>query len=239
MRCLCVLLALCIVGCGWSPHRPPGPTPTARTEHPGQTYTSSDGVHFHPGPGRDTKHLRPVTWQTVNFKNGRVTLGELIPFTRVRGTCGRPVLVHVGPAQGAFRVITAWSEPTSAGCRRGHEHIVLSPAGWTRDTVATPQPLQVPDPHLTNRQESTALPGSAVLQPDRRTIVVSYGYGGCSALAGVSARRDGSVVTVSVRTGVDPALDKDVACPMILVYGTTAVQLPEPAPPETTLKVAR
>ncbi len=68
---------------------------------------------------------------------------------------------------------------------------------------------------------------------------MSYAYGGCSALAGVSARRDGSVVTVSVRTGVDPALDEDVACPANLAYGTTAVQLPQPAPPETTLEVAR
>jgi hypothetical protein len=78
-----------------------------------------------------------------------------------------------------------------------------------------------------------------VLQPDRRTIVVRYTYGGCSALAGVSARRDGSVVTVSVRTGVDPALGKDVVCPAMLAYATTAVQLPEPARPETTLEVAR
>jgi hypothetical protein len=234
---LCVLLALCIVGCGWSGHRAPGPTPTATTEH--QAYTSSDGVHFHPGPDRDTTHLLPLAWQTVNFKNGRLTLGELSSFRRVRGTCGRPVLVHVGPAQGDVRVTTAWWEPTSARCRRRREHIVPSPAGWTRDTVAAPQPLQVPDPRLTDWQESTALPGSAVLQPDRRTIVVSYEYGGCSALAGVSARRDGSVVTVSVRTGVDPALDKDVACPMMLVYGTTSVQLPDPAPQETTLEVAR
>ncbi len=52
-------------------------------------------------------HLRPLAWQTVNFKHGRLTLGEMIPFTRVRGMCGRPVLVRVGPAQGAVRVITA------------------------------------------------------------------------------------------------------------------------------------
>jgi hypothetical protein len=87
-------------------------------------------------------------------------------------------------------------------------------------------------------RRARAIRGTAVLQPDRRTIVVGYRFGGCSELASAGARRRGSLVTVSAVIGVEKHLGQ-TACPANLAYGATLVRLPEPAPAGTTVTVAR
>jgi hypothetical protein len=240
-----VLLGCVLAGCGGTWHPRPTPTPIATLNEPAQSYTSHDGVHFLRGPGPDPRAnaLRPVGWQHVAFEGGRLTLSNLT--NRVWSDvafCGRVVLVQVGPPQGNFRRVTAWADPHAVAikaCRGAHRAIELSPRGWTQATIAAPSSLDIPDRRLRTHPEGSALAHTAVLQPDRRTIVVGYEYGGCSDLAGASARQDGTRVTVSVRIGVDPDLPDNVACPAMAALGFTFVRLPAPAAPGTTITVAR
>ena len=148
-------------------------------------------------------------------------------------------MVEIGPPQGRYRRVSVWAPLPTEPCEGKGDggEVVLEPPGWTRDTIATPREIHQPDGRLTDDPEAAAIKGSAVLQPDRRTIVVAYSYGGCNDLAQASATLAGSVATVDVRTGAEPDLPEDVRCPGVQRLGFTAVRLPTAAPPGTTVTV--
>jgi hypothetical protein len=136
------------------------------------------------------------------------------------------------------RNVVVLGDSASPRCGAGHRRIELSPRAWTSDTIAANYAVHVPNPRASGQREDTAIPGSAVLQTDRRTIVVDYTFGGCSELTSAAAKQEGPRVTVRAVTGVAKQTD-DTACPMSREYGTALIRLPREAPAGATITVAR
>lgn len=145
--------------------------------------------------------------------------------------------MQVGSRRGQFRPVVVWGGLATTGCRSGHARVELSPRGWTSDTIATSFAVHVPNPRASGQRKDAAVPGSAVLQTDRRTVVVDYAFGGCRELAGATAEQDGLRVTVRAITGVAKQPD-NTACPANLTYGTAIIRLPKEAPAGTAVTVA-
>lgn len=231
---LAALVALS--GCGTTTDPvPAGPRSVAppllatKTE-PALTLTSTDGVRFSPGPSRIRDDLTTVEWRTVRFTSGTLTLDRLIP-----GNACRIDRVDLGPVDGDLRRVTVWAPFDDGPCARKPRAIVLDVPSWTTDTVAAPSELDLPDPRATNQRKLTGTEGSAVLQPDRRSIIVGYTHGGCHRLAEATATLEGSRIKVRVITASEP---NHTVCPGVLRRGHTLIRLPSAAPPRARVTVA-
>ena len=104
-------------------------------------------MHFVPGKLDGPPSLDRLGWKTIGFKDGRLTLGRLYlyPGYEANRRCARVWAVQVGPPDGRFRRVSVLAEVNGTPCRGRGPTIVLEPAGWTRDTVATPTELDVPN----------------------------------------------------------------------------------------------
>ncbi|MBE2320777.1 hypothetical protein DVA67_032760 [Solirubrobacter sp. CPCC 204708] len=233
-----------LAGCGVQTDPSPTPTATAtatplatRTE-PTLTLTSSDGVRFVPGTKKPAAmELQPIPWHRIRFRDGSVTL-SLAPEAAPEQVPCSVNHVEVGPADGVLRRVTVWGKRLNPPCPHGPKQIELSVPGWTRATIAAPDELDVPDASLTGSQQVVVVPGSAVLQPDRRSIVVGYTHSRCNALAKVTAKQNGPAVRVVVTVGTEPN-PASTTCLSPGLYGHTLVRLPTPAPPRATVTVVR
>jgi len=233
------VLALAAASCGGHA-KPYPPTPPVHLEHePKTTYVSEDGVHFVPGRPRARSGVKlwPVGWRKVRFAGGRLTLSGLEELFHAGGKVCAVERVEVGPPAGDFRNVAALAPLLYGRCKPPPPQITLEPPGWTQRTIAVPAGLDTPDPRLTASQEQAGVQGSAVLQPDRRTIIVAYTSGGCHHLAGVKADLEGTRIKVEVATGERTHYPEGTECPMSLLWGETYAQLPTPAPPGVTIEV--
>lgn len=244
MRRLALILLVFFCGCGSGggsgPEPLPRKTPIGLAMKPKTTYISKDGVHFVPGtPMKHTGRwdLIPLGWTAVRFSGGQLTLSGLGQLFEPQIKACAVDHVEVGPLRDGFRRVTVLAEPNYGQCQPGPDEVRLMPPGWTRQTVATPSGLDVPDPRLTG-EPLLAGYGHAVLQPDRRTIIVLYQVGGCHDLARVTATLKGKTATVTVIDGTQPHYPDHTACTANLAYGQTYVRLPVAAPPGTTIVVA-
>jgi hypothetical protein len=230
-----IALALGVMGCGGvaagtEPPAHPTPRPAALVK-----YVSSDGVHFRPGERRGLKGLRAVSWREMSYIGGQLILRDLADRPGHGGPhCGQVELVQIGPPRGRVRSVVAFARLKPSPCP---VHVRLSPRGWRKDTIAAMYALGTANPHASTQQRNTAIPGTAVLQPDRRTIVVNYLFGGCRELADVSAQQRGRLILVSAVTGVRRA-GEQTACAISLRYGSASVRLPQPAPRGAAVEVA-
>ncbi len=244
MRRLALLLLVLVCGCGSGggsgPEPVPRKTPIAIATKPTTAFISKDGVHF--VPGKPIKHtgtwdLIPLGWTAVRFSGGQLTLSGLGQLFEPQVKACAVDHVEVGPLRDGFRRVTVLAEPNYGQCQPGPDKISLRPSGWTRQTVATASGLDVPDPRLTS-EPLLAGYSSAVLQPDRRTIIVRYGYGGCHRLARVAATLKSKTITVTVMDGTEPHSADGTACPEYLATGQTYVRLPAAVPAGTKIIVA-
>jgi hypothetical protein len=228
---VCVMAML--AGCG--EHRQPAPS--SNKAQSDQTFITADGVHFVPGRPKVNERRYLVTWRNLRFAHGRLTLSGIGNVSAPEFPVCPVEHVSVGPPQANHqRRVTVWAHSV-ANCKPKAQTITLRPRGWIRDTVAAPLPLGIPDPRLTDEPRLVAVPSSAVLQPDRRSIVLAYTSGGCHHLARATATLTGKRITVSATDGVDPNLPKDVTCPQSLLTGYTLARLRTPAPPDATITV--
>jgi hypothetical protein len=228
-----VCVTAVFAGCG--EHRQPAP-PSKKTQ-PDQTFITKDGVHFVPGPPMASDAHSRATWRKLRFVHGRLTLAGIGNVSSPTAPVCPVDHVSVGPPQANhLRQVTVWAQ-LIAHCKAVAQTITLRPRGWSKDTIAAPGPLDIPDPRLTDQPLLAAVPSSAVLQADRRSIVVAYTLGGCHDLARTTATLTGKQVTVSVTDGVDPNLPDDIACAESLVTGYTLARLSTPAPPHAIISV--
>ncbi|MBE2321072.1 hypothetical protein DVA67_034360 [Solirubrobacter sp. CPCC 204708] len=238
MRRLALISLALLTGCGLqtdptpTPSPPPAgtPAPLATRTEPALTLTSTDGVRFVPGARRRGRgDLSPAPWYRIGFRDGRVTLrlaGDG-PWEQAPCTVDH---VEVGPADGELRRVTVWGSWPDGRCPDRTQEIVLDVPGWTRTTVAAPDELDVPDPSRTGSQRVGGISGSAVLQPDHRSIVLRYSHSSCHTLAAATAAVDGRRVRVTVTVGTEP--DRTV-CASGSAEGHTLVRLPAAAPRAT------
>jgi hypothetical protein len=222
-----VLVVCCVLtGCGAA--RLDAPPGRALDLLPAVTYVSRDGVRFEPGPERTADGLSEIGWREVQFADGKLRLGGF-------ASCLLVDHVQIGPSDGNYRRVTVWGKRAESIGRCTREVSVQVGADWTQDTIAAPARITVPDPRRTEAQTTKGVAGTAVLQPDRRTVLISYGHGGCSAPAKADARLTGTTIAVAVTLGGDPAYDG--ACSEALFGGVTMARLPTAAPAAARVQV--
>ncbi|MCK9250257.1 MAG: hypothetical protein M0P31_14930 [Solirubrobacteraceae bacterium] len=179
--------------------------------------------------GSGASRLRAVGWGRVAFRRGRLTLSRLGGPMSHGGGVGCDAIDHATVSgRGRIRRLTLWTvtRPT-VRCLRATDRVRLVPVGgWTTRTVGWPTPIEPVTPGL--RSPRPVGFSGAVLQPDRRTIVVPYGRGACEGVTSAAATLDGRTATIDLRIGA--TVPPDRACIAILVMGTTMVRLPARAP---------
>src|SRR3954451_21901786 len=144
---------------------------------------AEDGVHFVAGRPTAGNAYSRATWRNLRFAHGRLTLAGIGNESSPTAPVCPVDHVSVGPPQANHvRQVTVWAQ-LIYNCKAAAQTITLRPQGWTKDTIAAPGPLAIPDPRLTEDPLLAGLPDSAVLQADRRSIVVAYSLGGCHHLA--------------------------------------------------------
>jgi hypothetical protein len=237
-RPLLSALAVGLAGCGSGTWGEPTPTPLAARTDPAATLVSHDGKTFAPGePDREPRTLMNADWREISFQDGRVTLHGLTQDHGWQLVCARVDHVEIGPTDANLRRVTVKTEYPQANCDEPQDVVLVPGPSWRQSTVATPGELDVPNPRLTDHRKLAGR--SAVLQPDRRSLVVAYWFGGCSDLATAAATLRGREILVRVEIGVERDLPDDMGCSGDLRFGQTLVRLPEQAPEDATIRVAR
>lgn len=214
---------------------PQRPQPTS----PGTTVAL--GTATVPPDGGRRPGLQAVGWDGVRFADGVLELRGV----RWAGACGRVDHVQLGPPGGATRFARVWAQVRYGegltGCERAPRVLRLRPgADWTRGTVVWNADLERPRDDLRGVRRTRF--AGAVVQPDRRTVMVRYQYGGCERLAGASIAVAGRRAAVDVRIGTAPppagTSPDEVVCPAILNGGTTVVRLDRDLPAGTRFVAA-
>jgi hypothetical protein len=187
-------------------------------------------------PGRRRAVLEELSWRRVAFVGGAVELSGI----RWGGDCRKLDHVQVGPPGGTVRSVRVWainqSFPVEAGCERTPTTIrVRTGNGWDPATAVWNGPLDRPRPEV--RPVRHVRFARVTVQPDRRTMMVTYLRGGCEALASASVAVEGGRATVDLRVGPvrPPAGEGPALCPAMRSAGTTVLRLPQPLPPRAVV----
>ncbi|WP_026909632.1 hypothetical protein [Patulibacter minatonensis] len=182
-------------------------------------------------PGRRRPVLEELSWRRVAYVGGAVELSGV----RWGGDCRRLDHVQVGPPGGAVRSVRVWatnqSFPVEAGCEPAPTTIrVRTGNDWDPATSVWNDPLEQPRADV--RPVRHVRYARVTVQPDRRTVMVTYLRGACEALARASVAARGGRATIDLRLGAvpPPAGEGRALCPAMRSAGTTVLRLPEALP---------
>jgi hypothetical protein len=179
------------------------------------------------GPRVADLAMVPNGWTRIAFADGKVVLSGLQRW----GDCINFDHATLAPpdANGA-RQITVWARDYGIrkhACERKPTAFVLRPGpAWTVNTIGVPRSADSIHPELTSRQAVAKV--GLMLEPDRQTVLATYGHGACDDVAAADATMQGATGVVRVVIGADPKWNG--SCTDQLLFGAVLVRLPAPLP---------
>lgn len=184
------------------------------------------------------RELVEVTWRRTAYRRGLLTLsglgaGGIAPV----GGVGCGVVDHASiEGAGRQRILRVWvanfrpnPRVRTQRCAPPRRAQLRPGSNWNKRTIAWPTRLTPVRPGL---PDATRVPfQQAVLQPDRRHLVVSYWHGACDALTGSRVKLRGRRARVSLRIGRTGPPER--ACPAIALSDASVIRLPRRLPANT------
>lgn len=180
--------------------------------------------------------LEEVLWRTTSFGRGVLTLGGFGSPASGDRFCG--VVDHATVAgTGQERLLRLWIvrfavDPRARKRCAPPALARLAPGpDWNRRTVGWPTPLEKIRPGL---PDASPVPFErAVLQPDRRRVLVTYWHGACDALTAARTKFGANRRRVRITLLFGRTVPAERACPAIAIGGASLIRLPRPVRPGT------
>ena len=180
--------------------------------------------------------LEEVLWRSTSFARGILSLGGFDSVPAGGGLCG--VVDHATiRGSGAQRLLKVWVVRFEIDPRLRMRCIPpararLKPEGnWNRRTVGWPSPLDEIRPGL---PDANPIPFQrAVLQPDRRRVLVTYWHGACDALTRTETKFSANGRRAHLTLLFGRTVPADRACPAIAIGGASLIRLPRQVNPGT------
>lgn len=180
--------------------------------------------------------LEEVLWRSTSFAGGVLSLGGFDSVPSGGSLCG--VVDHATiSGSGPQRTLRVWVVRFEIDPRLRMRCIppararLVPEGGWNRRTVGWPSPLDTIRPGL---PDANPIPFErAVLQPDRRRVVVTYWHGACDALTKTQTKFTGNGRRARITLLFGRTVPADRACPAIALSGASLIRLPRRVKPGT------